>query len=177
MSDFPNDRPIVAPSASCVGYIKKHYEELFYNTSNHLNFRKLEKNIFELSDFLVNKLHFEDFGAVFPHKVTYHDSCSALHALGLSDEGRRLLSKVQGLELVEMKHTDSCCGSELSFALNHEPLSVGMANHKVNDALQTGAEYIVSTDMSCLMHQNAYIEKQKCPIKIIHIVDILASGW
>jgi Fe-S oxidoreductase len=177
LADFPNDRPIVAPTASCVGYIKKHYGELFFNTSNHLNFRRMEKNIYELSDFLINVLHFDDFGARFPHKVTYHDSCSALRELGIGKEARQLLSKVKDLELIEMEQTDICCGSELSFTVNHEAISVGMAEHKVNNALNTKAEFIVSTDLSCLMHQNSYIINQNKPIKVIHIVDVLASGW
>lgn len=177
MADFPNDRPVVAPTSSCVHFIQKHYPDLFYNTANHLNYKRLVSNIYELTDFLVNKLQFDDFGAEFPHKVTCHDSCTALRGLGLGKEARQLLSKVRGLELVEMKQTDMCCGSDLSFALNHEAISLGMANHKVKNALNTGAEYIVSTDMSCLAHQKSFIDQQGLPIKVIHIAEVLASGW
>ena len=179
LDDFSTEIPVVAPSAACVHYIKKRFPELFFNTANHLVFKKLVSNIFELTEFLVKQIHFDDFGAEFPHKVTFHDSCSALRGLGIGKEAdscsalrglgigkeaRQLLSKVKGLELVEMKQTDMCCGADLSLQLNHEPIAVGMANHKVKNALNTGAEYIVSTDMSCLMHQKAYIECTKRPI-------------
>ena len=174
LSEFCDDRPVVSPSASCIAYIKRRYPELFFNTANHLNVKRLEKNVYELTDFLVNVLHYDDFGAEFPHKVTYHDSCSALRGLG--KEARQLLSKVKGLELVEMKQTDMCCGSEFTFAMNHEEVSVGMASHKVRNAMNTGAEYIVSTDMSCLMHQKSFIDANGLPIKVIHIADILAEG-
>ena len=177
LSDFSNVNPMVSPSAACVHYIKKRFPELFFNTANHLNFKKIVGNIYELTDFLVNQLHFDDFGAEFPHKVTFHDSCSALRGLGLGKEARQLLSKVKGLELVEMKQTDMCCGADFSLQVNHEPIAVGMANHKVKNAMNTGAEYIVSTDMSCLMHQKSFIEKEGLPIKVIHIADVLASGW
>ena len=153
LNDFAYNGPVVAPSAACVHYIKKRYPELFFNTANHLNFKRMVANVYELTDFLVNKVRFDDFGAEFPYKVTFHDSCSALRGLGLGKEARRLLSKVRGLELVEM------------------------AEHKVKNALNTGAEYIVSTDMTCLMHQKAYIEKEELPIKVIHIAEVLASGW
>ena len=176
LSDFCHDRPEVAPSAACVAFIKKRYSELFFNTANHLNFKKLEKNVYELTDFLVNVLHYDDFGAEFPHKVTYHDSCSALRGLGIGKEARQLLSKVKGLELIEMKQTDVCCGGELTFAMNNEQVSVDMAARKVRNGLNTGAEYIVSTDMSCLMHQRSYIEANGLPIQVIHIADILATG-
>lgn len=176
LDEFGGDRPVVSPSASCIAYIKKRYPELFFNTANHLNVKRLEKNVYELTDFLVNVLHYDDFGAEFPHKVTYHDSCSALRGLGIGKEARQLLSKVKGLELVEMKQTDMCCGGEFTFTMNHEEVSVGMASHKLRNALNTGAEYIVSTDWSCLMHQNSYIEANESPIRVIHIADILAEG-
>jgi L-lactate dehydrogenase complex protein LldE len=57
-----------------------------------------------------------------------------------------------------------------------EPISTAMAEQKVQHALDTGAEYIVSTDSSCLMHQYGYIQKHKLPIKVAHIVDVLAAG-
>lgn len=176
LDEFCGERPVVSPAASCVSFIRKRYPELFFNTANHLNVKKLEKNVFELTDFLVNVLHYDDFGAEFPHKVTYHDSCSAQRGLGLGAEARQLLSKVKGLELVEMKQLDLCCGGEFTFAMNHEEVSMGMASHKVRNAMNTGAEYIVSTDMSCLMHQKGYIDANGLSMKVIHIVDILAKG-
>lgn len=177
LKDFPNDRPVVSPSASCTGYVKNYYQELFHNTANHIEYKRLARNIFEVTDFLVNKLKFTDFNAVFPHKVTYHDSCAGLREYHLKAEGRLLLSKVKGLELIEMKDTHVCCGFGGTFSVKHEAISTAMAQQKVQNALDTEAEYIVSTDLSCLMHQEAYINKHKLPIKVIHIVDILASGW
>ena len=174
---FCNDRPVVAPTTSCVAYIKKRYSELFFNTANHLNFKKLEKNVYELTEFLVNVLHCDDFGAEFPHKVTYHDSCSGLRGLGIGPEARQLLSKVKGLELIEMKQNDMCCGGEFTFAMNHEEVAAGMASHKVRNGLNTGAEYIVTNDISCLMHQKGFIDANDMAIKVIHIADILASGY
>jgi L-lactate dehydrogenase complex protein LldE len=76
-----------------------------------------------------------------------------------------------------MKQNDMCCGADFSLEVNHETLALGMAGHKVKNAMNTGAEYIVSTDMTCLMHQKSYIEKEGLPIKVIHIADVLASGW
>jgi len=177
LKDFPNNRPVVSPSASCAGYVKNYYQELFHNTANHLEYKRLTRNMFEITDFLVNKSNFTDFGAVFPHKVTYHDSCAGLREYKLKAEGRLLLSKVKDLEIVEMKEREVCCGFGGSFSVKHEAISTAMAQQKVQNALETDAEYIVSTDLSCLMHLEGYINKQKIPLKVIHIVDILAAGW
>ncbi|MBC8487624.1 MAG: (Fe-S)-binding protein [Bacteroidetes bacterium] len=177
LKDFPNNRPVVAPSASCVGYIKSYYPKLFFNTALHNEFKQLQRNIYEFTDFLVNVLKITDLGATFEHKVTYHDSCAALREYGLKDEPRRLLKNVKGLELIEMKDTHVCCGFGGTFSVKHEAISTAMAEQKVHNALDTGAEYIISTDSSCLMHQDGYIRKHKLPLKVAHIADVLASGW
>ena len=76
-----------------------------------------------------------------------------------------------------MKQNDMCCGGEFTFAMNHEEVAAGMASHKVRNGLNTGAEYIVTNDISCLMHQKGFIDANDMAIKVIHIADILASGY
>jgi L-lactate dehydrogenase complex protein LldE len=176
LNDFNNNRTIVGPSASCIGYIKNNYGKLFHNSAFHVESKLLQNNIFEITDFLVNVIKVTEFGSVFEHKVTYHDSCAALREYKLKDEARQLLRNVKGLELIEMKETDVCCGFGGTFAVKHEAISTAMAEQKVHNALETGAEFIVSTDSSCLMHQYAYIKKHKLPLKVAHIVDVLAAG-
>ncbi len=176
LNDFPNDRPIVIPSASCTGFIKNYYPELFKDTDFFNDYERVNKNLFELTDFLVNYLKITNTGAEFQAKITYHDSCTALREYGIKDEPRILLNNVKGLEIIEMKESDTCCGFGGTFAVKNEPISTAMAEQKVNNALNTGAEYIVSTEASCLMHIEGYIKKHKLPIKTIHIADILASG-
>jgi L-lactate dehydrogenase complex protein LldE len=173
--DFNTNRPVVVPSASCAGFVRNYYGELFYNTGLHLEYRQLQKNIIEFTDFMVNVLNITDVGASFPYKVTYHDSCASLREYRLKDEPRTLLSKVRGLELVEMKERDVCCGFGGTFSVKNEPISTAMAQQKVENALETGADYIVSTDSSCLMHMEGYIKKHKLPIKTVHIIDVLAN--
>lgn len=177
IKDFSNDRYVVGPSASCVGYVRNNYDKLFYNTALHIEFKKLKSNIFELTDFIVNVLKVKDIGASFESVVTYHDSCAALREYGIHDEPRILLNHVKGLELREMKDTDVCCGFGGIFSVKNEAISTAMAEQKVQNAIETGAEYIISTDSSCLMNQEGYIKKNKLPIKVLHIVDVLASGW
>lgn len=174
--DFNTGRPVVGLSASCLGYVKNYFEKLFYNTPWHLENRKMKSNLYEITDFLVNVLKAEDLNARFDATVTYHDSCAALREYRLKDEPRKLLSHVKGLTLVEMKKREECCGFGGTFAVKHEAISAAMAEQKVLDAIETGAEYIVSTDLSCLMQLDAYINKQNLEIKTMHIIDLLAKG-
>ncbi len=176
INDFPNNRPIVGPSASCVGMVRKYYPELFYNTSMHIEFRQLQKNLFEFTEFLVKELKVTDLGCTFEANVTYHDSCSATSIIDIKDEPRMLLNKVKGLNLTEMHDSDTCCGFGHAFSIKHEPISTAMTQQKVDHAIATQAEYIVSTDYSCLMNIESYIKKHKLSIKVKHIIDLLAEG-
>jgi L-lactate dehydrogenase complex protein LldE len=175
LNDFDNERIIVSPGASCSGFIRNFYPELFEGTASEAKAKLIGGRLFELCDFLVNKLKIDDLGASFPHKVTFHDSCSALREYGIKTEPRRLLEKVKGLQIIEMEESETCCGFGGTFSVKHSAISSAMAQQKVEFALETGAEYIVSTEASCLLNIHSYIEKNNLPIKTIHIADIISN--
>jgi L-lactate dehydrogenase complex protein LldE len=177
IKELSGNEYIVTPSASCAGFIKNYYRQLFDNSSLHNEVKHLQPRIFEFSAFMIHVLHIDDVGAQLQAKVTYHDSCSALRECHIKNEPRRLLQKVKGLELIEMDDTESCCGFGGTFAVKYEPISIGMAHQKITNAIATGASYIISTDMSCLMHLDGYIRHKSYPIQTMHIADVLASGW
>ena len=177
IKEFQNDRYIVSPSASCVGMVKNYYPEMFHNSVLHNEMKQVQKNIFEFSDFLVNVLKITDIGARLEGIATYHDSCAGLREYGIKREPRVLLEKVRGLTLKEMKDTETCCGFGGSFSVKFESIAVSMGEQKVEHALETGAQYLVSSDMSCLMHMDGYMKKKNIDLKIMHLADVLASGW
>ena len=177
LKDFSGTDYIVSPSASCTGFIKNYYPGLFIDSSFNKEVKAVGKRIYEFSDFLVNVLHLEDFNAILTGKATYHDSCSALRECKIKTEPRKLLSHVKGLELIEMDDVETCCGFGGSFAVKFESISLAMADQKVNHALKTGAKYLISTDLSCLMHLDGYIRHKGLSLKTLHIADVLSSGW
>lgn len=176
MNDFSSDRQIVSLSASCGGFIKNHYPELFKNTEKQEFATSLSNRVFELTDFIINKCKITNTDSEFNARITIHDSCSALREYRLKDEPRTLLKNVKGLEIIEMEESDVCCGFGGTFAAKFKAISTAMVERKVKNAIKTGAEYIVSTEASCLMNMDAYIRKNKLPIKTMHIANILASG-
>ncbi|MDO7888051.1 (Fe-S)-binding protein [Hymenobacter cheonanensis] len=171
-------RYIVSPSASCVGMVRNAYTHLFTEREEHYMCQGVQARTYELTEFLTDVLNISTIpGASLPGTYTYHDSCSALRECGIREAPRRLLDGVAGLRRVEMAETTTCCGFGGTFAVKFEAISVAMAQQKVEHALATGADYIVSTDVSCLMHLEAYIKREKLAIKTMHIADVLASGW
>jgi len=177
LKDFEDAEYIVAPSASCVGFVKNYYTKLFENSSSHNKVKEVGKKIYEFTSFLTDVLKIYNYGALLKGKATYHDSCAALRECNIKEGPRKLLSNVKGLELVEMTDNETCCGFGGTFAVKFEAISIAMADQKVNHALETGAEYIISTDSSCLLHLDGYIKAKQLPLKTMHIADVLASGW
>ena len=177
LNDFSEDHYIVSPSASCTGMVKEGFNDLFTNTITHNKCRAIQRNIYEVSDFLVNVLRKDYFGAELEGRAVYHDSCSALRACHIKDEPRQLLANVEGLEMLEMRDTDMCCGFGGSFAVKFDGISSAMTEQKVNNALEMDADYIISTDSSCLLQIQSYIDKNQIPLKTMHLVDVLANGW
>jgi L-lactate dehydrogenase complex protein LldE len=177
IKDFEGTDYIVAPSASCVGFVRNYYGKLFDNSSVHNDVKDLGKRIMEFSEFMMHVLEVENVGASLPGKATYHDSCAGLRECRIKNEPRILLSHVKGLELVELADVETCCGFGGTFAVKFEAISVAMAEQKVENALATGAEYLVSTDHSCLMHLAGYIKQKGYPLKTMHLADVLASGY
>jgi L-lactate dehydrogenase complex protein LldE len=175
IEDFNGSAYIVAPSASCVGFVRNYYQKLFETSALQQAAKKTSERIFELSDFLVNVLKVEDLGASFKGKVTYHDSCAALRECKIKEEPRKLLRHVKGLELVEMADNETCCGFGGSFAVKFEPISIAMGDQKITNASATEADYIISTDMSCLMHIDGCIKHKGSGLKVLHLADVLAS--
>lgn len=177
LDDFSGSDYIVAPSASCVGFVRNYYSKLFDNSSRHNEVKELHKRTYEFTEFMVNVLKVENIGASFHTKATYHDSCAGLRECRIKQEPRKLLSNVEGLQLVEMNEVETCCGFGGTFAVKFDSISIGMADQKAGNAKETGAECIISTDHSCLMHLDGYIKKKGLGLQTMHIADVLASGW
>lgn len=182
--EFQNERYIVCPSALCAGTIKTHYVSLFHNTSLHNEYKSVQKYIYEFSDFLVNVLNVTDVGASLNGRATFHDSCKALRELSIKSQPRMLLEKVKGLQLTEMHESETCCGYGTDFVGKNENLSAAIGLAKAENIKATNADFVISTDYSCLMHidsvmkeKNLSAPRHDIPVKVMHLADVLASGW
>lgn len=175
---YAGSENVVIPSSSCVAMIRDQYPGLFEEFGNEplrQEFAALLPHIYELSEFVVDKLGIEDVGAYFPHRVTYHASCHGLRAIHLGDRPFRLLSKVRGLDLAPLPNLDRCCGFGGTFSIKNAEVSSAMLSVKLQDVLSTKAEYCTALDNSCLMHLGGAMHRQYAGMKPIHMALILAS--
>lgn len=172
---------VVGPSASCVSFVRDHYNALL---SDHTC--EAQKGVYEICEFIHDVIRPTKLNVSFPHKVSIQNSCHGVRLLGLSSPSERnvpyynklrnLLSLVDGIEIVEPERRDECCGFGGMFAVEEHAVSGQMGRDKVMRHVNTGAEYIVGADCSCLMHQNGIIAREKLNIKTLHIAQILSGN-
>jgi L-lactate dehydrogenase complex protein LldE len=156
--------------------LKVFYPELFAGTQHEGAAKILAAKCFEFSDFLVTKLGVTDLGARFPAKVTFHDGCHGLRELGNKKPARELLAKVRELELVEMRDAEVCCGFGGTFAAKFPMISTAMGEVKCASAFETGADYIISNDSSCLMQVQGLLDRQGKKLRTIHLAEVLVQS-
>lgn len=170
---FAGAEYIVAPSGSCAAMVKHAYGELPLSHRARELWERERSRVYEFSQFLTGVLGLERWDGYFPAKVTYHDSCHGLRELGISEKPRQLLKSIRGLEFIEMEHPDTCCGFGGTFAVKFAGISTAMVENKARWIQESGAEYLVAGDSSCLMHIEGYLRRQKIPVKTKHLAEIL----
>ena len=174
-----SDGAVVCPSGSCVAMVKNYYAELFRDDPENLSrAERIRSGIYEFSEFVSARAGEEPslFGSAYRGRVTFHDSCHALRELGISSQPREILNSLEGVEFVEMEMAQACCGFGGTFSLKYPEVSESMLREKTDSIMATGADAVVSTDMGCLMNIKGLVSREKLPVKVLHLAELLAFG-
>lgn len=173
---FEGYSEVVCPSGSCTATLQRELARA----------GRTQPRVYELCEFLVDVLRVESIAASFPHRVALHQSCHALRELGLGapselggggagrdNPGRKLLSAVRDLTLVEPERLDECCGFGGSFCLAEPAVSAQMGADRVADFERAGADVVTSLDVSCLMHLSGLARRRGRALRFMHIAEVL----
>ncbi|WP_419868335.1 (Fe-S)-binding protein [Chryseobacterium sp. CT-SW4] len=174
---------IVGPAGSCVKQVKQHFDAIPQTEK----VTAMRAKTIELVEFLVDVLQVKDFSQIsFPHTIAIHNSCSSIRGLHISSRSEwmeprfnkteELLSSVSGITIEHIDRPDECCGFGGTFCVTDEAVSAKMGQDKVADYRRHHIEYVVSPDMSCLMHQKGISDKENAGLKFVHIAQILNNG-
>lgn len=167
---------VVVPSGSCAGMIKLHYPEALSGDPVYAKrARALAEKTYELISFLVRVRGFENIEARCDAKACYHDSCSSLREMAISDEPRRLLARVDGLSLSELNDPQVCCGFGGLFSVKYPEISERMADDKIADAEASGADLLVGGDLGCLLHLSGRVARVGKSLRARHVAEVLAG--
>jgi L-lactate dehydrogenase complex protein LldE len=175
---FERFEAVVTPSGSCAGMVREFYPRLAADSGDERLGRAvadLSPRVFELSEFLVDRLGVTDVGAYYPHRVTYHPTCHSLRMLRVGDRPLRLLRAVRGIDLVELPQAAECCGFGGTFAVKNADTSMAMLADKLRHVLGTRAEVVTAGDNSCLMHIGGALSRSRAGVRTVHLAEILAA--
>jgi L-lactate dehydrogenase complex protein LldE len=178
VEQFRGAEAVVVPSSSCVAMMRDHYPKMALALNDKELQRQVDEllpKVFEFSEFMTKRLELEDVGAYYPHRVTYHASCHGLRNLELGDGPMRLLKAVRGIDLVELRGLEQCCGFGGTFAVKNADVSGAMLADKMAAVLETRAEACTACDNSCLMHIQGALHRQKTGVRTVHLAEILAG--
>ena len=167
---------VVVPSGSCAGMLVRHYPELFKSEPLwHAKAETLARHTRELSVFLAEHGGKQTINTSFNGRVVMHDSCSARRELGINAEPRALLDKMGGIELVELKNAETCCGFGGTFCVKYPDISERMVSDKAESVAASGADMLVSGDLGCLMNIAGRLKRTHSQVRVYHLAELLAG--
>ena len=167
---------VVAPSGSCTGMMAKHYGELFTGDAKwEARAKAFSAKTHELVSFLTDVMFVSNLNVSHNGSVTYHDSCSGLRELNIQKQPRKLLKSIDGLELIEMKDPDVCCGFGGTFCVKYPDISNKIVSEKTIHIKASGAETLLAGDLGCLMNMAGKLKREGSAIKARHVAEVLAG--
>lgn len=174
---FEKSERVIIPSGSCAAMVHHGYPTLF--ADDPVWKRRADEFVaktYEFSQFLVDVLGVTDVGAVFPKKVTYHSSCHMTRLLGVEEQPKILLKNVKGIDFVELPFAFDCCGFGGTFSMKMADISGAIVDEKVDHIIDTGAEVLVGSDLTCLMNIGGRLSRRGSPVKVMHLAQVLDQG-
>ena len=174
LKSFADSEYIVVPSGSCAAMMRVFYLDLFQDEPPMLEqARRMAPKVYEFSQFLTDVLGVEDVGTAYPGTATYHPSCHLLREMEVRDQPKRLLRAVKNLRLEDLPQEETCCGFGGTFSVKYPHISEGMLADKIANVTSTGADTLVSCDMSCLLHIEGGLSRQDSDIRVRHLAQVL----
>ncbi|WP_310391835.1 (Fe-S)-binding protein [Hymenobacter sp.] len=169
---------VVGPAGSCVYHVRKHFDVIDQTPA----VQHVRTATVELFDFITQVLGVTELPGAYPHKVGLHLSCHGQRGLHQANESeitpvrdgqlRRLLTGLTGLELTELDRNDECCGFGGTFCVSEAGISARMGHDRMQDHVRNGTQVLTGGDMSCLMHLEGIVRRQKLPLQVRHAAEI-----
>lgn len=181
VDQFDGNLDVVVPSGSCATMVRVFYNDLFRDDHEYLRkFQRIRGRVYELSEYIVDVLGIDDISKfakpssnLTPRKITYHEACHLKRELGIETQPRTLIKSCPGVDLVEMRQSEVCCGFGGTFSIKYPDISGAMLQDKIANAEETQADTITACDSSCLMQIDGGLRKQNSSTRTVHIAQLL----
>jgi glycolate oxidase iron-sulfur subunit len=168
---------IVNNAGGCGATLKDEYEDLFRDDPAYAEkARVFVRKVRDISEFLLDNLREQPTGVI-KVRVTYSDSCHLRHAQKVIRQPRALLRLIPGLELVELRQPDRCCGSAGVYNIVHSETADQVLDAKMADISATGAEVVVASNTGCHMQLVAGVRRAGLNARVMHVVELLDMSY
>jgi glycolate oxidase iron-sulfur subunit len=167
---------IIINAAGCGSTLKEYGELLRDDPQYAVRAAEFARRVKDVSEFLASIELVKPTRAV-PLRVTYQDACHLVHGQGIRNQPRQVLRQIPGLELIEMKESDVCCGSAGIYNLTHPEISLELLEQKMDHLLATGARGVVAPNPGCTMQLAYGARRRGVDLEFFHVVDLLDMAY
>ncbi len=174
---FDKDEVVISTSGSCIQMIQKHYPELFADEPNwKKRAEQMAGRVYELTQYIVDILGIQSIGGRLEKTIAFHESCSMLRGIGVSEQPKKLIGSLEGAQLVELQQAEVCCGFGGEFSHAYHEISEQMVADKVSHFLNSGADILTMGEPGCYLNISGYMARHYPDKKVIHVADLLAGA-
>jgi glycolate oxidase iron-sulfur subunit len=178
LAAFPDDVDAVITTAAGCGSGMREYGALFLGEPEQDVAAALAGRTCDVAEFLAGLGLAEAPPALArPLRVAYQDACHLAHAQKVTAAPRRLLSAIEGLELLEPAEAELCCGSAGIYNVERPEVAAELGERKARNLLDTGAEMVASGNIGCLTQLQNHLARLGRPIPALHTVQVLDRAY
>jgi glycolate oxidase iron-sulfur subunit len=163
---------IVTPCASCSSFLKEYGKLLANEPPWAEKARAFSEKVKDLSEFLVAAGLVSGTHEI-RQKVTYHDPCHLVRYQKIKAPQRAIIKSIPGVEFVELKEADMCCGAAGSYGFKNYDLSMKVLSRKMDNVQNSGAGILVSSCPACIMQLAYGVKSRKMNVRTTSLVELL----
>lgn len=173
---------IIINAAGCGANLKEYGELLKDDPKFAERAEQFAHKVKDISEFLAGMDFNRNFGRV-EKRVTYQDACHLLHAQRVRNPPRILLNAIPGLELIEMRDSDKCCGSAGIYNVTQHDMSMQILDHKMENVAATRASCVATANPGCQLQLQLGVKRanlnegRKQPVEVVHLVELLDEAY
>jgi len=167
---------VVADCAACAAQTKEYAHLLREDAKYHERAVAFSKKVRDISELLAEIPLKPPTGSL-PVKVTYHEACHLCHAQGVKKQPRKVIGQIPGIEFVEMKESDWCCGSAGIYNMTHPERAEQILDRKLQNVAATGAEVVLTGNPGCLLQLEGGVKRKGMKAKVMHLTQLLDQAY
>jgi glycolate oxidase iron-sulfur subunit len=167
---------IISNAGGC-GYALQEYPFLLRQDPVYrLKAIAFAERVKDFNAFIYENLYEKPTGEI-KKRATFLDSCHLRHGQGVSFQPRRLLETIPGIDLVELRNPDQCCGSAGTYNLSQPEVADAILDKKISDIADTGASLLITSNTGCHLQILSGIRRAGLNIKVMHVAELLDLSY